>query len=179
MKLWPLKKHRWGLLGNTPRIQEVLPSVSIIPTSAWCYSVPSLHALSTWHRQDSCSTAGQFCPSPSDPGPIKHQLLFDDSIDGGSAKDHRAWDPSWFITGNPQQLVAASLQLSCWQLLVGGTVNNCCLVVVRQDEIVHFPICFTFRSIEAAVNKVSPSDGVFCAVGKEPCILWDSEFSCN
>lgn len=35
--------------------------------------------LSARHRWVSCSTAGQFCPSPFDPVQIKHQLLFDDS----------------------------------------------------------------------------------------------------
>lgn len=35
-----------------------------------------------------------------DPGPLKHQLLFDDSGDGGSAKDPRTPDPLRFMTGN-------------------------------------------------------------------------------
>lgn len=35
-----------------------------------------------------------------DPGQLKHQLLFDDSRDGGSAKDPRAPDPPQFMTGN-------------------------------------------------------------------------------
>lgn len=146
----PLKKHRWRLLGNPPRTLDGLPLVSIIPASAWCYSVPSLQSLAAWLPHVCCSTAGQFCPSPFDPGQIKHQLLFDDSRDGGRAKDPRASDPPRFISGKPEQPVAAGLQLCCWQLLAGCDINNGHLAVVMQDVGVHFAGCYASRSVWGA-----------------------------
>lgn len=142
---------RWTPVGlNYARLclvlQRFLSTVSLI--------------LSAWHPYVSCCTAGQFCPSPFDPGQIKHQLLFDDSRDGGSAKDPRASDTHRFITRKPWQPVAAGLQLYCWRLLAGGIINNSRLAVVMQDVGVHFAGSYASRGIlEAALL------GVHCDVG--------------